>query len=117
VSRYVDTPAVEPDAPDAFRFAQRGKLLDVAIQAGVHNASEHLLQFSIDAALSPEDFWTLRCEMSEKLRTRIAKLSQAQTAEVRQEVLESLHRYESDGQIRFPAEVLIVSGVKTERMK
>lgn len=112
VSRYVDTPPAEPDAPDAFRFAQRGKLLRVAFQAGVNNASERLLQFSIDASLSPEEFWTLRVEMSDKLRAKMTMLSQAQRAEVRQEVIEAVRRYDSDGQIRFPAKVLVVSGDK-----
>ena len=37
--------------------------------------SERLLQFNIQAPISVEDFWTLRCEMSEKLRGKIAKLS------------------------------------------
>src|SRR6202790_4482066 len=35
MDRYVDAPPLEPDAPDAFRFAPRGKLLKVFSEAGV----------------------------------------------------------------------------------
>jgi len=50
--------------------------------------------------------------MSEKLRTKIARLSKAQLAELEREVIEVLRGFSSDGEIVFPAEVLIVSGGK-----
>jgi hypothetical protein len=59
-----------------------------------------------------EDFWTLRIEMSEKLREKIARLSGDQMKEVKRETLESLREYSTEGGMSFPAEVLIVSGVK-----
>ena len=34
IERYVDSPPPAPDAPDAFRFASPGKLLDVLAEAG-----------------------------------------------------------------------------------
>lgn len=111
VERYVATP---PDAgpPDMFRFAAPGELLGIVASAGATATSERLLQFSIRAKSSVEDFWTLRSEMSEKLRTKLAGLAPAQLAELKREIIEALRAYSSADEIRFPAEVLIVSGVK-----
>src|SRR5258706_15425845 len=82
IERYVDSPPPAPDAPDAFRFASPGKLRDLLGEAGAMDPSERLLQFPIQAAITVRDFWTLRCEMSEKLREKIAMLSREQLTEV-----------------------------------
>jgi SAM-dependent methyltransferase len=113
VERFIDSPPPAPDAPDAFRFASPGKLRDVFVEAGAMAPSERLLQFTIRAPLSPEDFWALRCEMSEKLREALATLTGEQLAEVKRQSLEELRAYCLDGGMSFPAEVLIVSGTKT----
>jgi SAM-dependent methyltransferase len=112
IERYVDSPPPEPDAPDAFRFANPGKLLDVLLDAGAIASSERLLQFTIQAPILVEDFWALRCEMSEKLREKLAILSTEQFTEVKRQVLESLREYSTDRGMSLPAEVLIVSGAK-----
>src|SRR5579863_978632 len=70
MDRYIESPPLEPDALDAFRFAEPGKLLAILKQAGVSDASERLLQFEIPAATPVEEFWKLRIEMSEKLRDK-----------------------------------------------
>jgi ubiquinone/menaquinone biosynthesis C-methylase UbiE len=112
VERYVASPALAPDSPDAFRFANRGKLLDILSRAGAAAPSERLLQFSIRASISLEDFWTLRSEMSEKLRSKLGTLSKDQIAKVKSEVIEGFRAYSTDRGVSFPAEVLIVSGLK-----
>ena len=112
VERYADSPPVAADAPDAFRFAERGKLRAVLVEAGATAVSEVLLQFPIRARGSMEEFWTLRSEMSERLRSKLAKIPREQLAEVKREVMEALHEYsEADG-VNLPAEVLIVTGMK-----
>src|SRR6202023_2322039 len=75
IDRYVDSPPLAPDALDAFRFARPGKLKDILGEAGVIEPCERLLQFIIQAPLSVEEFWTLRQEMSDKLREKMAMLS------------------------------------------
>lgn len=113
MERYVDSPPLEPDALDAFRFAPRGKLLKVFSEAGVAASSERLLQFKIEAAaVSVEDFWNLRREMSEKLSEKFATLSEKLKLKVTQEMLSSLAEYSTANGMSFPAEVLIVSGSK-----
>jgi ubiquinone/menaquinone biosynthesis C-methylase UbiE len=112
MDRYVESPPLAPDALDAFRFATPGKLRAILSEAGASSVSERLLQFPIQAAISLEDFWTLRIEMSEKLREKIARLSNDQVAEVKRQTLESLGEYRTGSGMSFPAEVLIVSGAK-----
>jgi enediyne biosynthesis protein CalE5 len=112
IDRYVDSPLPAPDALDAFRFATTGKLRKILNDAGAIAPTERLLQFTIQAPISVEDFWAIRLEMSDKLREKIAMLSKEQLAEVNRQALESLREYSTDRGMSFPAEVLIVSGAK-----
>ena len=88
-------------------------MLDILAGAGALDPSERLLQFLIEAPLSVDDFWTLRSEMSEKLRAKLSILSEEQIAELRSEVIENLRPYYRSGRMSLPAEVLVVSGTKT----
>jgi len=112
VERYVDLPPPAPDAPDAFRFARPGMLQRLLGEAGAMAPSERLLQFTIEAPISVEDFWTLRYQISEKLRDKVATLSREQFTEVKHGALEALRGYSTDQGMSFPAQVLIVSGTK-----
>jgi ubiquinone/menaquinone biosynthesis C-methylase UbiE len=112
MDRYVDSPPPAPDALDAFRFAGLGKLRKVLDEAGAIALSERLLQFTIQASLSMEDFLALRFEMSDKLREKIAALSKDQVTELKRQALDSLREYSTGREMSFPAEVLIVSGAK-----
>lgn len=112
VDRYVEAIAVKQGPSDMFRFATPGELLNLLLRAGGSAPSERLLQFSIRASISAEDFWTLRTELSERLRTKLALLSEPQRAEVKREAIEAIRAYSFENGISFPAEVLIVSGRK-----
>jgi ubiquinone/menaquinone biosynthesis C-methylase UbiE len=112
IDAYVDSPPPAPEAPDPFRFASPGKLRDVLAEAGAMAPSERLLQFTVQAPISVEDFWILRCEMSEKLRDKVAMLSREQLKEAKLQALEALRRYSTDRGMSFPAELLIISGAK-----
>jgi SAM-dependent methyltransferase len=113
VKQFVDSPPLAPDAPDAFRFASPGKLRGILAEAGAIAPSERLLRFTIQASLSVEDFWTLRTEMSETLREKLARLSGKQLTEVKHQSQDVLERYSTGRRMSFPAEVLIVTGTKS----
>jgi ubiquinone/menaquinone biosynthesis C-methylase UbiE len=112
IDRYVESPAPAPDAPDTFRFATPGQLRDVLVESGVMAPAERLLQFNIQAPVSAEEFWTLRCELSEKMREKIARLSNEQLTEVKRQVLKAFQPYSTATGMTFPAQVLIISGTK-----
>jgi SAM-dependent methyltransferase len=112
IGRYVESPPPEPDAPDAFRFASPGMLRKVLAEGGAIIPSERLLQFTIEARIPAEEVWTLRREIPEKLREKIATLSNEQASEVKRESLRAFDGYSTERGMSFPAEVLIVSGTK-----
>jgi ubiquinone/menaquinone biosynthesis C-methylase UbiE len=112
VDRHIEPPPPAPDAMDAFRFAPPGKLREVLSEAGVMAPSERVLQFTIQAPISVEDFWALRLGMSDKLREKLATLPPKQLEEVHTQALAALREYSTDRGMSFPAEVLIVSGAK-----
>src|SRR5258708_31892494 len=113
MDRFVDPVPLPPDALDAFRFATPGTLLQILNDAGATDTNERLLHFKINATISLQDYFSLRIEMSEKLREKIAKLSPQQIIEVKRQALESLAEYSTPHGVSFPAEVLIVSGAKS----
>jgi SAM-dependent methyltransferase len=110
VERFVASPPLDPDAPDAFRFAPHGKLLALAREAGVTDARERLLRFSIEAPIDLEGFWVVRTEMSDKLRTKLAELTREQVGEIKRAFLDAARIYSKGDGLSIPAEVLVVSG-------
>jgi ubiquinone/menaquinone biosynthesis C-methylase UbiE len=113
VDRFVESPHQDPDAPDAFRFAVPGKLAGILVNADAENVVERQLNFQIEAAISFEQFWQLRTEMSETLREKMARLTPAQLPTIKQAVADAARRYIVSGKMSFPAEALIVSGKKS----
>jgi SAM-dependent methyltransferase len=109
VDQFVESPGPDPDAPDAFRFAVPGKLAGILEKAGAKNVTERQLNFQIEAPISFEEFWQLRTEMSETLREKLAGVTSAQRATIKQALSDAARRYFL-GTMNFPAEVLIVSG-------
>jgi ubiquinone/menaquinone biosynthesis C-methylase UbiE len=112
VSRYIESPPEDPNAPGAFRFAERGKLARLLADAGAIDITEQLLEFELDAALTPAEFWALRVELSDTLRAKVAQLSRDQLLRVEQEVAEAAGRFFALGHMKFPGQVLVVTGVK-----
>ncbi len=111
--RFVESSTEDPDAPDAFRFAAPGKLAGILENAGAKNVIERQLNFQIEAAISFDQFWQLRTEMSESLREKMAGLAPAQLPTIKQAVADAARRYFVSGKMSFPAEALIVSGKKS----
>ena len=112
IDQFVEVSAEDPDAPDAFRFAAHGKLAGILEKAGAKDVIERQINFQIEAAISVEQFWQLRTEMSETLREKMARLTPAQLPTVKQAVADAAQRYFLSGAMSFPAEALIVSGRK-----
>ena len=113
IDRFVESPRHDPDAPDAFRFAVPGKLAGILENTEAKNVTERQLNFQITAAISFDQFWQLRTEMSETLREKMAGLAPAQLPTIKQAVADAARRYFESGTMSFPAEALIVSGRKS----
>ena len=113
LERYIESPPLGPDAPEAFRFAASGRLREILDEAGAIASSERLLSFTIEAPISAGDFWALRIEMSEKLREKVALLSPEQLSEAKRDALAAMRPYSTPHGMSFPAQVLIVTGTKS----
>jgi ubiquinone/menaquinone biosynthesis C-methylase UbiE len=112
IEQHVKSPAADPDAPNAFRFAEPGKLADIMTRAGVADVVERVFKFDIEAPISALEFWAIRSEISETLRSKLAKLPAGEQAEVRREVEQAISEFFPDNQMKFPAQMIIVSGNK-----
>jgi len=112
VSRYVEPAPEEPDAPTAFRFAESGKLARLLKEAGAVDVRERILKSDIAAPVALEDYWEMRSEVSESLRSKLAGLSDDQKAEIAREVQSAAAPYFPTNQMNFPSETLIVAGRK-----
>jgi len=110
LAQYTETPPALPDAPGAFRFAEPGKLASALAEAGVVQVRERRLNFRIEAPLSPEQFWETRSQTSGTLREKLANLPPEQAQKIRSDVLEAVQEFFPNGQMSFPAQMLIVSG-------
>ena len=112
ISRYVPATPVAPDAPDAFRFAEPGKLAGILEAAGAIDVAECVVEFDIAAPLSPEEFWNMRSEISETLREKLKTISSEDKRRMADEVREAVREFFPDNQMRFPGQMIIVSGAK-----
>src|SRR5216684_7038650 len=112
MSRYVEAPPADPDAPGAFRFAEPGKLASILTEAGAIDVRERFLSFHIEAPISTDEFWELRSATSATLREKLTSLPEERAKRVAQEVREAANRFFPNGQMNFPAQMIIVMGRK-----
>jgi ubiquinone/menaquinone biosynthesis C-methylase UbiE len=110
LSRHIETTPPDPDAPDAFRFAEPGKLARVLRTAGAINIRERILKFEMAAPISPEEFWDMRSEISEILRDKLKKFSAAERWQIGKQVQHVVRAFFPNNQMRFPAQAIIVTG-------
>jgi len=114
MARHVESAPEAPDAPGAFRFAELGKLAAILKGAGAIEVRERVFKFNIAAPISPKEFWEMRSWTSETLRTKLAKLTADAGDQIGCEVLEAVAEYFPGNQMKFPAQMLIVSGKKPQ---
>lgn len=112
VSRHIQSPPADQDAPGAFRFAEPGKLARLLEEAGAVNVRERLLNFRIEAPLSRDEFWEMRSATSGTLREKLDAMSPDLRLTIEREVKEAVAEFFPNEQMSFPAQMLIVSGDK-----
>jgi ubiquinone/menaquinone biosynthesis C-methylase UbiE len=112
MAQHVDSPAADPEAPNAFRFAETGKLANVLTEAGAHEVEERVVKFNIQAAISAQQFWTMRSQTSDTLREKLAKLSNAEQAQIAAEVEQEVKEFFPHDQMNFPTQMILVTGTK-----
>ena len=112
MDQHVKSPAADPDAPNAFRFAEPGKLAGVMTEAGAIDVEESNVTFDIEAPISARQFWTIRSQTSDTLREKLAKLSADEQAQIAVEIEQAVKEFFPAEQMKFPAQLIIVTGNK-----
>jgi ubiquinone/menaquinone biosynthesis C-methylase UbiE len=112
VSRYFNTSPDTLGASDAFKFAEPGRLATALEEAGTDSVKERVLRFHIEAPISPAGFWALRSETSGTLRDKLNTLSDEERKQAAQEVQEAVREFFPNNEMRFPAQMIIVTGNK-----
>ena len=111
MARHVNTPA-DPDAPNAFRFAEPGDLANVLTEAGASNVEERVVKFNLQAPISAHQFWIMRSHTSDTLREKLAKLSTGEQTQIANEVEQEVKDFFPHDQMNFPTQMILVSGNK-----
>jgi ubiquinone/menaquinone biosynthesis C-methylase UbiE len=112
LEQHVTSPAADPDAPNAFRFAEPGKLANVMRQAGAVDVEESVASVDIEAPVSAREFWELRSQTSDTLRDKLAKLPAAEQDQIGVEVQQAVKEFFPGDQMKFPGQFVIATGKK-----
>ena len=112
MDQHVKSAATDPDSPNAFRFAEPGKLASVMTEAGTIDVEESVAEFNIEAPVSPLQFWAMRSQTSDTLREKLATLSADEQAQIAAEVEQAVKEFFPSNQMKFPAQLIIVTGNK-----
>ena len=112
MDQHVKAAEPDPNAPNAFRFAEPGKLADVMKQAGAIDVRDEIVSFNIEAPLTAIEFWTMRSQTSDTLREKLAKLPSGEQTQIATEVEQAAKQFFPDNQMKFPTQMLIATGRK-----
>ena len=112
MERHVKAPPADPDAPNAFRFAEPGKLTRVMTEAGVQDVAERIVKFDIEAPISAQQFWAMRSQTSDTLREKLATLPAEEQTQIAAEVEQGVKEFFPANQMKFPAQLIIATGGK-----
>ena len=112
MDQHIAPTEVDSDAPSAFRFAEPGKLANVMREAGAIDATEDIVKFDIAAPVSPLEFWTLRSQTSDTLRTKLTQLSEDEQSQITHEIERAVQEFFPANQMKFPAQMIIATGKK-----
>jgi len=112
IEQHVKAVEADPNAPNAFRFAEPGKLAGVMKQAGAIDVRDEIVSFDIEAPLSALEFWTMRSQTSDTLREKLAKLPAAEQSQIGEEVQQAVKDFFPDNRMKFPTQMLIATGRK-----
>ncbi|HET6976499.1 MAG TPA: class I SAM-dependent methyltransferase [Pyrinomonadaceae bacterium] len=112
MDQHIKAAPADPEAPNAFRFAEPGKLADVMIRAGAIDVRDEVVGFDLAAPLTALEFWTMRSQTSDTLREKLAKLPESEQTQIAAEVQHAVQPFFPANQMKFPTQMLIATGRK-----
>ena len=111
VARHFEPELADLNVLGAFRFGELGSLTRILSEAGAFEVKERVFKFDIASPISPRKFWELRSEISGTLREKLATIDSTHREAIAQEVQNAVREFFPNNQMKFPANVIIVSGI------
>lgn len=112
LTKYIEMPPPDPDAPHAFMFGERGLLKSNLEAAGFAQVSEEVRTVPGRWAGSPEEYWQQFTEVAAPFRPLIAKLTPETRARAEAEILAGLRKISDGAAITMPLEIVAGTGIR-----
>jgi ubiquinone/menaquinone biosynthesis C-methylase UbiE len=111
IKQVVELPPPDPTAPGIFRLAKPDDLAGMLQQAGLIDVTdqEFLAEWSYASA---DEYYTSLMDIAAPIQNLMARLSPAQTQEVRRLITQAVTQYQKGHRIVFPLAVRIVAARK-----
>ena len=109
LGRHMELPPPDPKAPGIFRLAPPGEFEGILRGAGLEDVLVESRPM-IWAYDSPEEYWKIQIDLAAPLRAAIRTLPAESVDRLREDVLESLHPFTENGQVRLTATALCGTG-------
>jgi ubiquinone/menaquinone biosynthesis C-methylase UbiE len=111
IKQVIELPPPDPTAPGIFRLAKPGDLAGMLQQAGLIDVTDQ--EFLADwSYASADEYYTSLMDIAAPIQNLMARLSPAQTQEVRRLITQAITPYQKDNHIVFPFAVRIVAARK-----
>ncbi|MFO1069841.1 MAG: methyltransferase domain-containing protein [Geminicoccaceae bacterium] len=102
-------PPPDPTAPGLFRCAAAGAVAGAMQAAGFRDVDEIEVASEMVTA-SPEEFWTMTCEVAAPLMAAMAGADTATRQRIGDEAIRRAAGFMQDGQVRLPAKARVLAG-------
>jgi ubiquinone/menaquinone biosynthesis C-methylase UbiE len=112
LTKYVEMPTPDPDAPHAFMFGERGLLKSRLEAAGFAQAREEVRTVAGRWEASPEEYWRQFTEVAAPFRPLVAKLTPETRALAEAEILGGLRKLSDGRAITMPLEIVVGTGIR-----
>jgi SAM-dependent methyltransferase len=112
LTKYVEVPPPDPDAPHAFMFGERGLMRSRLEAAGFVQVREEVRTGPGRWGGSPEEYWQQFTEVAAPFRPLIAKLTAETRARAEAEILAGLRKLSDGSAITMPLEIVVGTGVR-----
>jgi SAM-dependent methyltransferase len=113
LSKYVEVPPPDPDAPHAFMFGERGLLKSRLEAAGFAQVREEVRTISGRWMGPPEEYWQQFTEVAAPFRPLVAKLTGETRLQAEAQILAELRKLSDGSVITMPLEIVVASGIRT----
>lgn len=113
LTKYVEVPPPDPDAPHAFMFGERGLLKSRLETAGFAQVREEVRSVPGRWVGPPEEYWQQFTEVAAPFRPLVAKLTGETRVRAEAEILAGLRNLSDGSAITMPLEIVIGTGIRT----